>query len=215
MFELTPEELMVLIMVIAVIAVMQFFKGRKLNLMLMEFTARKLEEVLKPRDKIYQWIGLYVGYRAVFKLLYKTLNRAEVTVLLIPRQSLFYYPIAMLTSRFDKLFLVYWFNRPFYKEAHVVRKGYYRKGIKRVIKNIESLRVDRLNIMGKQYYLVYNDASVVDVLVKFVKSLSEPHVVNHIAIVPSNKTLYLALKLKPQVLEEVLRKSYELARSLA
>ncbi len=214
-FELTSTELMVIFLMLALIIVMQFFKGRKLNLMLMEYSARRLEEILKPKDKVYQWIGLYVGYRAIFKLLYKTLNRVEVTITLMPRQSLLYYPIALLTTRFDRLYLVYWFDKSFTREAHVIKKGYYRRGIKGHIRNIERMRVDKAYINGKTYYLVYDDASTAHNLIKFIKSLSDPHVINHIALVPANKTLYIAAKLAPKSFEELILRSYELAKSLA
>lgn len=209
------SDLFVLLMVLAFVAVAQFIKGRKTNLMLMSFTARKLEEVFKPKDKIYQWIGLYVGYRAVFKLMKGLLDRVEVTVTLMPRQSLLYYPISLLTSRFDRIFLVFCYNGIIPREAHVVRKGYYRRRIEKVIKNASRMRIDRISIKGVQYYLVYEDANIVNKLLKLVKSLSDPSIVNHLAIVPKNKTLYIAAKIKVQLFEELLNKAYELALSLS
>lgn len=203
-----------LIIIVAFVAVTQFLRGRKMNLMLIAFTADKLEEVFKPKDKIYQWIGLYVGYRAVFKLARKLLDRVEVTVTLMPRQSLFYYPISLLTSRHDKIFLVFCYNKTFPKEAHVVRKGYYWRGIRRAIKNIDRMRVDTVNIKGTQYYLVYEDANTVNKLLLLIKQLSDPSTINHLAIVPKNSTLYVSAKIKIHSLEELLDKVYKLALSL-
>jgi len=209
------SDLFIVLVVLAFIAVAQFIKGRKMNLMLMSFTASKLEEVLKPKDKIYQWIGLYVGYRAVFKLMKGSLDRAEVTVILMPRQSLLYYPISLLTSRFDRIFLVFCYNEIIPREAHIVRKGYYRRRIEKVIKNASRMRIDRINIKGIQYYLVYEDANTVNKLLKLVKNLSDPSIVNHLAIVPKNRTLYIAARIKVQLFEELLNKAYELALSLS
>lgn len=209
------SDLFIVLVVLAFIAVAQFIKGRKMNLMLMSFTASKLEEVLKPKDKIYQWIGLYVGYRAVFKLMKGSLDRAEVTVTLMPRQSLLYYPISLLTSRFDRIFLVFCYNEIIPREAHIVRKGYYRRRIEKVIKNASRMRIDRINIKGIQYYLVYEDANTVNKLLKLVKNLSDPSIVNHLAIVPKNRTLYIAARIKVQLFEELLNKAYELALSLS
>ncbi|RLG85703.1 MAG: hypothetical protein DRO18_05420, partial [Thermoprotei archaeon] len=73
-FELTPTDFLLISIVVALVAVAQFFKGRKINLLLMNYTASKFEEILKPKDKIYQWLGLYVGYKAVFKIGNKTLD---------------------------------------------------------------------------------------------------------------------------------------------
>lgn len=209
------RDVFILIIVIAFVAVIQFYKGRRWNLILIEYSARKLEEILQPRDKIYQWIGLYVGYRAVFKLLYKSLNRAEVTVTLLPRQSLFYYPISLITSRFDKIFIMYWFDREFIGEAHVVRKGYYRLGVRRAIKNYDRMRANEIMIAGIKFYIIYNNPGFLRKIIRFIETLEEPGIINHVAIVPENKTLYIAARLKPQWLEDLLRKSYNLAKSLA
>ena len=158
---------------------------------------------------------MYVGYRAVFKLLFKTLDRAEVTVTLLPRQSFFYYPISLLTLRFDRIYIVYWFNRDFIGEAHIVRKGYYRLGVRRAIKNYNKLRSSETRIKNIEFRMIYNNPSFARKLVRFIESLQEPGIVNHVAIVPENKTIYIAAKLKPQWLEDLLRKSLNLAKSFA
>ncbi|OYT46324.1 MAG: hypothetical protein B6U85_07660 [Desulfurococcales archaeon ex4484_42] len=214
-FELTPTDFLLITIVVALVAVAQFFKGRKINLILMNYTASKFEEILKPKDKIYQWLGLYVGYKAVFKIGNKTLDRVEVTLTLIPRQSLLYYPIALLTSRFDRVFLVYCFKRKFYREAHLVRKGYYRLGIRRVITNIDIMKVSEIKVDGTTYYMVFNDASLARKLLDTVKSIAKPKVINHIAIVPANNTIYVAAKLDVKYFEELVDKTYRLAMEFA
>ena len=205
----------IIIFIIAALAVLQFFKGRKINLLLIEFTARKFEEILKPKDKEYQWIGLYVGYKARFNILYKSLRKVEAVVTLIPRQSLLYFPIAMVTSRFDKLYLFFRYNRPFDGEAHVIRKYYYRLGLRRVIKGIERMKVEDIKINGKTFHLVYNDAKLVEKLVRLIREMSKPHIINHIAIVPANNSIFLSAKLTPKTFEELLSKVYRFARSIA
>jgi len=201
--------------VIAVVAVLQFFRGRKLNLILIEYTARAFENILKPRDKEYQWIGLYVGYKARFLTPYKSLAKIEAVVTLMPRHSLFYLPIAFLTSRFDRLFMFFRYNKRFVSEAHIVRKHYYRLGPQRVIRGIERMAFEDIEIKGKTYHLIYNDSGLARMLVNIVKDLSNPHIINHIAIVPSNNSLYVAAKITPDTFEELLRKMYRLARDLA
>lgn len=208
-------DIIVIAFVLAITAVLQFFRGRKLNLVLIEYTARKLEEVLKPRDKEYQWVGLYVGYKARFILSRNSLRRAEAVVTLMPRHSLFYYPIALLTSRFDRLFLFFRYDREFNGEAHIIRKYYYRLGPKKVIKNIDRMDVEDVEIGGKVFHLVYTDARLASKLSKMVKKLSNPQVVNHLAVVPASKSLFLAAKIKPKEFDELLSKVYDLALSLA
>lgn len=205
----------VILVLLAFIAIAQFIRGRKINLLLISFTADKMEEIMKPRDKIYQWIGLYVGYRAIYKLFRNYLDRVEITVTLIPRQSLLYFPISLLTSRYDRIFLVFCYKRSFPREAHIVRKGYYRIGIKRAIKNIEKMRIDTISVKGTKFYLVYEDINYLNRIMKLIKELSNPAIINHIALVPKNNTLYIAARIKPENFIEFIDKAYRLALSFS
>jgi len=213
--EITTYDIIAIAIVLAFVAVIQFFRGRKINLLLIEFTARAFERVLRPKDKEYQWIGLYVGYRARFDTPYKSLAKVEAVVTLMPRHSLFYLPIALITSRFDRLYMFFRYRKRFTGEAHVIRKYYYRTSLRRVIKGIERMALESIDIAGKTYYLVYNDSSMLRSLLNMVKSLSNPHIVNHIAIVPSNNSLFVAARVNTQTFEELLRKTYRLAREFA
>ena len=46
---------------------------------------------------------------------------------------------------------------------------------------------------------------------KFVKELSNPSIINHIALVPRNNTLYIAARIKPKNFIEFIDKAYRLA----
>lgn len=208
------SDLIALIIVLTLIAVTQFYRGRKLNLILIEFTARKLEEILKPKDKNYQWVGLYVGYKAMFNVNLKNIKRVEAVITLMPRQSLLYYPIALITSRHDKLVMFFRYKGKVRGEAHLVKKHYYRLGIRRIIKGIEKMAVKTIKINGKTYYLIYNDYELSRKLVNTVLSLKKPTIVNHIAVVQSNNSLYLAAKVVPKYFEELIENTYLLAQSI-
>ena len=213
--DLNTYDVFLIILVISIVAVLQFFRGRKLNLMLIEYTARVFENTLKPRDKEYQWIGLYVGYKARFLTPYKSLMRTEAIVTLMPRHSLLYLPIAFITSRFDKLYMFFRYDKKFASEAHIIRKHYYRLGPHRVIKGIERMAFEEIEIKGKTYYLIYNDPGIAKKLVDALEKLSNPHIINHLAIVPSNSSLFVAAKITPQTFEELIKKTYMLARHFA
>ncbi len=207
--------LFLLIVLLAGASVYQFFRGRKKNLLLLELASRSLEKHLKPRDKNYLVIGVYIGFKGFYKIFYKSLERMEATVLLLPRQSLIYYPISKLTSRFDRIFLVFWYNKEIVNEAHLIRKGYYRLGLKKTIKGIEEMIVKQITLAGKQYYLVYKQRDYAEKILDFAKRLHKPDIINHIAIVPQNNTLYMAVKYDPITLDDLLNKAYEFAKTLA
>ncbi len=213
-FGIRDIDLFIILVVLSMVAVAQFYRGRKVNLKLIEFTARRLEELYKPVDKNYWWIGVYVGFRALYKLLKGVLDRVEVTFILLPRHSIFYFPISLLTTRFDRIFLVYWYNRKIPREAHLVQKGYYRRGVKRVI-DMKGLRMDKRVIRGKEYYAIYNDHTLIMRLVDFLKNVEKIDLVKHIAFVPKNNTLYVAAKYDPEYLDDLVEKTLKLALDYA
>ncbi len=211
---LTFQDVMMVIVVAAAVATYQFFRGRKLNVMLMYHTMKVVEEVLNPQDKNYTLLGTYVGYTAIYDL-EGPIRKAEVTVTLLPRQSFFYFPVSLLTSRYDKAYVRFILSDKVVREAHVVAKRYYRLGVSRTIEGFSNMRREDVVIGGKKYFLIYTSRGAVRKLVSFLKSLSNPSVVKHVALVPANRSIYLAVKLEPENLKEVIQKGYALAKSLA
>lgn len=198
-------------------AAYQFFRGRRRNLELMRFAVQVMERVLRPRDKEYTLIGLYVGFTAKLEIGRGGVDRFEATVALFPRQSLFYIPIAKLTSRFDKIYMFFRLSQGVPREAHLVRKGYYRLGYRRVIRDVEGMGVEDVEVRGVRYHLVYEPGgrSEAEKLLEFARSLTNPGVLNHVALVPSTRSVYIAARLDPAFLEEVLRTGFSLARAIA
>jgi len=202
------------ILLLAGVTVLQFYRGRRKNLEILEKSIRILEEAIRPKSKEYTVIGIYVGYHAKYLVDRGGVRELDTTVVLLPRQSLLYIPIAIMTSRFDRLYLVFKLSRAPYAEAHLVRKGYYRLGVKRAIKNFESMVCESVEVGGVGYYLLYTSRSMAEKLLKFANELSRPSILNHVAIVPKLNRLYISAKLDPNVLRELVAKSYALAREI-
>jgi len=211
---ITLSEAILVVALFSGISVLQFFRGRRINLELMRHSVRVLERVLSPRDKNYTLVGLYVGYKAVLWLDRGPLNRAEVTVLFLPRYSAFYYPISKLVTRFDRVYLTYWYSRYLGEELHLVKHGAYRRSPRKIIKGFDSMQQRELEIDGHKFVAVYRSERHLGKLVKFVRDVGAD-IVNHVAIVPENRSLYIYAKLDPLRFERFVEKSYELARSLA
>ncbi len=208
--------LFIIVIGLAGLSVVWFYRKRKVNLMILEKSIRIFEKVYQPYDKKYTVIGIYVGYSALYKILKKSLKTIEVVTLLIPRQSLLYLPIAKITSRFDKVFIIYHFDKEthFPGEAHVVRKGYYRLGIRRAIHGIDKMHVEKTRINGKEYYIIYNNRGIAEKLLSMIKSLKNPLLVQHAAIVPKLHRLYIAARLDIRYLEDIASKTYVFAQEL-
>jgi len=208
--------LFVVVIILAGASVVWFYKKRRVNLMILEKSIRILEKVYQPYDKKYTVIGIYVGYSALFKVLKKALRTVEVVTLLLPRQSLMYLPISKLTSRFDKIFIIYHYDKEthFPGEAHLVRKGYYRLGIKRAIHGIEKMRIEKTRIYGKEYYMIYNNRRVAEKLLSLIQNLKDPLLVQHVAVVPKLHRLYIAAKLDIRYLEDLALKTFVFAQEM-
>ncbi|WP_099211415.1 hypothetical protein [Thermococcus henrietii] len=192
------------LMVVAALTSIQFYKGRKLNIQLMEHYLRSIEEVVKPEDKDYVWLGGYIGFRASYKVNRDNLRKFEYTLTLLPRHSLLYFPIALLTSRHDKIYFVI---RPFAeikREAHLIQKGYYR--LKPNIENEDLLQRETIEIAGKEYEALYEKKRDVIKLRELVESLSKPHNVKHVSLTPKTNVFYVLMKPEPDTIERDVKK---------
>ncbi len=206
-------DIVILSIVLAGLAMVQFFKGRKINLNLMYFSMKRAEEALHPIDKNYTLVGIYTGYSAKY-ILRGLVEEAELVVLLMPRQALLYYPIALITSRFDRFYLRLVYRGRVRAEAHVIKSGYYRLGLKRAIRGYERMGKEEVVINGTKYHLLYTSKDAVLKLLDWVRRQSKPKLVNHVALVPANNSLYLAAKLDVDHYKELVESAYYLARSL-
>jgi len=196
--------LLLAIMVLAALTSIQFYKGRKLNLQLMDFYLRKIEEVVKPEDKDYVWLGGYIGFRAEYKVNRGNIRKFEYTLTLLPRHSILYFPISLLTSRHDKLYFVI---RPFVeirREAHLIQKGYYR--LKPDIENEPLLQKETIEIAGKEYEALFEKKRDIENLRELVENLSKPHNVKHLSLTPKTNVFYVLMKPEPDTIGEDVEK---------
>ena len=207
MSEMDNQLLMAIIIFVAGISTLQYFKGRRLNLLLMQHYIRAVKDVIKPEDETYTWLGGYIGFRAEYKVNRDNIRKFEYTLTLLPRHSLLYFPIALLTSRHDKLYIVV---RPFAdirREAHLIQKGYYR--LKPDIENEPLLQREYVEIAGKTYEALYEKKRDVEKLKSLVESMSKPHNIKHVALTPKTNVFYVLMKPEPETIEEDVRKIVE------
>ncbi|MBP1912906.1 hypothetical protein [Thermococcus stetteri] len=196
--------LLLAIMVLAAISSIQFYKGRKLNLQLMEFYLRSIEEVVKPEDKDYVWLGGYIGFRANYKINRDNIRKFEYTLTLLPRHSILYFPISLVTSRHDKLYIVV---RPFAqikREAHLIQKGYYR--LKPGIENEPLLQKEEVEIAGKKYEALFEKRRDMENLKALLENLPNPKDIKHIALTPKTNVFYVQMKPDPDTIKETVEK---------
>ena len=201
--------LFTVILVLAGIASLQFYRGRKLNLLLMEHYIKVIKDIVKPEDENYVWLGGYIGFRADYKVNRQNIKKFEFTLTLLPRQSLLYFPVSLVTSRHDKLYVVI---RPFNnirREAHLIQKGYYR--LRPDIENEDLLQKETVRIGSKDYEALYEKKRDIMKLKELVESLSKPGNIKHISLTPKTNVFYVQMKPEPETISEDVKKLVEFA----
>ncbi|WP_048146928.1 hypothetical protein [Pyrococcus abyssi] len=205
--------MILLIMVLAAVSTLQFYKGRKLNLLLMQHYLRSIEAVVKPKDKDYVWLGGYVGFRAYYKLEDKDILKFEYTLTLLPRQSILYFPISLLINRHDKLYVVVRPTFDIKREVHFLQKGYFRMK-PRIEREIELLKGEE-EINGVKFEVLYEKSRDVEAVKEFISGFSKVKNVKHVALVPKTNVIYVFFKPEPESIEDDVRNIIRFVKRMA
>lgn len=202
-------DLLFIIIALAGVSVLQFQKGRRLNLSLMKVFVDGFEKKLKIRDQNYTWIGGYAGFKADYDLSDNYIKKVELTLTLLPRQSLFYLPISFAVKRGDRLFVVL---RPRFKlssDAHIIKSFYYFLGPE--IREARELKKSGIELENnKGFYSLYEDEATLEKLRKFTQDVfSDVTRVRHIALVKETNVLFCLIRPDPNKTPDEIRKLVE------
>jgi hypothetical protein len=111
----------IIISIVALALVLGYIFGRKINLRLSRDVSKELERIFRPKDQTYIWIGGLIGFRAAYVVEnYVTL---KITMLMLPRHSVLYFPISKLTSGNDRLWVDWGLKNDPGFEFHIVEYG--------------------------------------------------------------------------------------------
>ncbi|RLF89411.1 hypothetical protein DRN43_03810 [Thermococci archaeon] len=197
--KVTPE-ILLLIMVLGALATLQFYRGRKLNLTVMDYYLRTIEGIVKPKDKNYIWVGGYVGFRAYYKINEGNIENFDYTLTLLPRQSILYFPVSKLINRHDKIYFVVHPHSKIKREAHLIQKGYYR--MKPKIENEELMQKEIVEVDGVKYEALFEKRRDVELLREFLQGFSRIKDVKHISLTPKTNVLYVFMKPDLETIEK-------------
>lgn len=199
------SNLIFIFIITSAILTLQFFKGRRLNLMLMKSYLEEIESILRIKDKEYTWIGGYVGFKAGYKIENRLFSVLELSLVLSPRQSLLYLPVSLLLFRGDRVFfLLTPRDRKITSEVHIIREGAFWFGPK--IRRVRELKKRRISMFGVNFKAFYENEAALDKVLRLIgRYRGDPRIIKHIALVPYTNRLYLHLKPKVKELREFLR----------
>ncbi len=203
------SDLFAVLVLFAGITTLQFFYGRKLNILLMKNAVEELEETIKPKDQLYTWLGGYIGFKAEYKIDDPYIDGIEVTLTLLPRQSILYLPISKLTLKDDRLFFVLKCRYAVKGDVHAVKKGTYR--FTKPIDNEVEYRTETVSISGEEFVVYYRKKEDLNKLLKHMKGIPVEEV-KHISVTPSTRVIYTFVVPKRGVVEKIFPKIVELAR---
>lgn len=169
--------------------------GRKANQAIIHRTFKPLLSILKGRDQQYTNIGGSTGYHIRFKpTALRIVGEVTGTLTLLPRHSLLYLPIPLLTGRRDKLVLSFDFNKKGNKiagEAHLVTP----RQLRRPHSAVDNAELTRRELQwGELSYLGFwgNEDSQAN-MQRLIGLLGDPTSLEHVAIVPSQSRVWLVI----------------------
>lgn len=198
-----------LVVLLAGVATLQFFYGRKLNLALMRNIIMTLEETIKPKDQLYTWLGGYIGFKAEYDVDDTMVEKVEVTLTLLPRHSILYLPISKATLKGDRLFIVFRSRYPIKGDVHLIRRGLYRfgKGIDNPLEYLSEV----VALDGVEYEVFFKRKEDRNKLIKLVSGLPVEKI-KHVSITPSTNVVYAFLTPDSRVIEEIIPRMFKITR---
>ncbi|MCX8095049.1 MAG: hypothetical protein N3D74_02515 [Caldisericia bacterium] len=211
---MTQGQIILLMLILGGLTSLQFFKGRKLNTLMMVKYIRDFEENLKPKDKLYTYIGGYIGFKANYDFNDKLIKKLELTLTLLPRHSLLYLPISYLTRKHDRLYVVLRLNEKFGYDAHIIKKHFYFPGP--MIDNIETYKKENMTFDGKEFYVFYKNKIDLENLIELSKDTVGFKNLRHIGYTRETNVLFLLLKpelgITPKDLKKLTKKVSDLLK---
>lgn len=188
-----------------------YFLGRRKNALLMKQYAAAIEGALKPSDQQYTWVGGYIGFRADYKVKSELVKRVKATLHLLPRLSLLYYPIALLTMRHDKLYIVVEVAKSLTGEAHLIKKGHYRL-FPPGIDHVERFRQSEVTLGDTAFELLCQDAKGERQLFSWARELKvDFNRVKHLSFTSSTNVIYAFVEPSTDLIPVLLKAMPELA----
>jgi len=182
-----------------------YFLGRRKNLLLMKQYAAAIEGALKPSDQQYTWVGGYIGFRADYKVKSELVKRVKATLHLLPRLSLLYYPVALLTMRHDKLYVVVEVAKSLAGEAHLIKKGHYRF-LPPGIDHVEKFRKSEVALGDTKFELLSQDARGEKLLLSWARELKvDFSKVKHLSFTSSTNVIYAFVEPSTDLIPVLLR----------
>ncbi len=186
-----------LLVILGLVASLQYWRGRRLNLTLIRELSRQMEEALQPVNKNYTWIGGYVGVVAEYDLKHEVYEKVKGTISLLPHHSLLYFPLSLLLGRRDRVYILIYPKRKLKGKAHITRgkiKGISQTSFK-----------DTVRVKGVVLQRRYNSKEEAEFMTEIISRLKDPSSLEHLAANVEENAYYARLRIGRGDISELLR----------
>ena len=184
--------LLILIAALALATMLVYRIGRRRITTIASRFSTALEEALQPVEKEYINIGGLVGYHANFTLDDPAVKEVKTTFTLLPRHSLFFYPLSKLFIRHDRMFLTFFLKEKFRGEAHLMERRLAKFPTHRVAER-PGMQHHSLLHNGREYLIYATDTKCEKMLTDLLHALPKG-LPRHLTLYPDNNTLYVFIR---------------------
>ncbi|RKX66811.1 hypothetical protein DRP44_03345 [candidate division TA06 bacterium] len=180
---MTNMSLFLIIVAVSFAVILAYFVGGRRNKKKIREIASELEELFDPVDKEYTNIGGFVGYHFNYEIENEFIEKIRGTITLLPRHSILFYPISLLTSKSDKLFITITLRKAITEEIHIIAKE-LRSSRLHEITNSELEE----NLRGS--FIIYYKSKKGETFAKKCADIMEHAEIKHLALFPPEKRVY-------------------------
>ncbi len=185
---MSTKYIALLLAVSLIISIIYYFGYRK-NVKIIKSIAIALEDALKPKDKLYTYLGGVLGFSVEYKV--DGVKKVLANLRLIPRQSVLYLPFMFITSGKDNLQLLFYTKKPLRCEFHLVRKSPLNL-TKPKIYNRDKLKKEPFVLKDTKFDMLYESENYDRKFIQIAKLLPIKYF-NHLAITTDNNIIYVQL----------------------
>lgn len=178
-----------LLLAISLIISIIYYFGYRKNVKIIKNIAVALEDALKPKDKLYTYLGGVLGFSVEYKV--DGMKKVLANLRLIPRQSVLYLPFMFITSGKDNLQLLFYTKKPLKCEFHLVRKSPLNLTKPRIY-NRDKLKKESLTLGDTKFDMLYESENYDRKFLQIAKLLPIKYF-NHLAITTDNNIIYIQL----------------------
>ncbi len=186
------SDYLVPIIVLALYATLGYFRGKKKNSWIAGWISRETEDALNPADTDYVNIGGCIGYNFTYSLK-GSFKAASGTITMLPRQSALYFPVSLLTTKNDRLYLNIRAEGKLAGEGHVVAQKYITSA-RKLISGFESFNREKYVSKEDVFYLLWNTPGMETMLREFIDKTGADKNLRHFCCHAENKNFFFHVK---------------------